>query len=168
MICVSVSFSSKHNMSIPARRSAHPSCEEEGLKCNPPSSDVLIAPDEIGEGLGGWRACLSTPSGDIILAINTQQGSLDMHIESFVSCPTNDNFTFSTKVWVSRFRRAHLCRHCELAFQQWVPCQLYRSQFSRSRRQHTPNLCQWFADTEAKHRDEINVRECWRCFAGDA
>ena len=24
-----------------------------------------------------------------------EQGALDMHIESFVGCPTNDNFTFS-------------------------------------------------------------------------
>ena len=49
------------------RRSAHPQCEEEGLKCNPSSSssDVLIAAEEIVEGLGGWRACLPTPSGNI-------------------------------------------------------------------------------------------------------
>ena len=114
MIFVSVSFLSKHNMSIPASssmdtnrnalpkpdealRSAHPQCEEEGLKCNPSSSDVVIAAEEIGEGLGGWRACLPTPRGNITHN-HAQQGSLDMHIESFVRCPTNDNFTFSTTV----------------------------------------------------------------------
>ena len=79
-------------------RSAHRQCEEEGLKCNPSSSDVLIAAEEIVEGLGWWRACLSNPSGNFILTTNAQQGSLDMHIESFVRCPTNDNFTFSTTV----------------------------------------------------------------------
>ena len=113
MIFVSVSFLSKHNMSIlasssmdtnrktlpepdEALRSAHPQCEEEGLKCNPSSSDVVIAAEEIGEGLGGWRACLSTPSDNIAFTTNAQPGSHDMHIESFVGCPTNDNFTFST------------------------------------------------------------------------
>ena len=44
--------------------SADRQCEEEGLRCNPSSSDVCIAAEEIGEGLGGWRACLPTPRGN--------------------------------------------------------------------------------------------------------
>ena len=117
MICVSVSVLSKHNMSVPAsssmemnrnslygtmkhRRSADPHCEEEGLRCNPSSSDVFIAAEEIGEGLGVWRACLPTPRGNMTHN-HAQQGSLDMHIESFVRCPTNDNFTFSTHTRVT-------------------------------------------------------------------
>ena len=40
---------------------AYARCEEEGLKCNPSSSDVLIAVEEMVEGLGGWRACLPPP-----------------------------------------------------------------------------------------------------------
>ena len=78
MIFVSVSFLSKHKMSIPASssmdtnrktlpkpdeawRSAHTQCEEEGLKCNPSSSDVLIVVEVIDDGLGRWRACLPPP-----------------------------------------------------------------------------------------------------------
>ena len=47
-----------------ARRSRkHPQCEEEGLWCNPSSSDVLAADEVVVAGLGGWRACLPTSSG---------------------------------------------------------------------------------------------------------
>ena len=113
MIFVSVSFLSKHNMSIPASssmdtnrktlpkpdealRSAHPQCEEEGLKCNPSSSGVLIVVEVIDNGLGGWRAYLPTPSDNIhaqptftwrcikpFRAVVT----LDMHIESLTDVP---------------------------------------------------------------------------------
>ena len=57
---------------------AHPQCEEEGLKCNPSSSDVLIAAEEMVEGLGGWRACLTTRSGNITHTTITEQVPRDM------------------------------------------------------------------------------------------
>ena len=111
MHCVSVSFMSDHHMSIQASSlvdqpkhlvkhdeassSAHPQCEEEGLKCNPSSSGVLIAEEEIVDGLAGWRACLPTPQRQHYTHNQREQGPLDMNIESFVRCPTNDNFTFS-------------------------------------------------------------------------
>ena len=64
---------------------------------NPASSfDVVISAEERGEGLGWWRAYLSTPSNNILFTTNAQPWPHDMHIESSVNskCPTGDNFTF--------------------------------------------------------------------------
>ena len=90
------------------RRSAHPQCEEEGLKCNPSSSssDVLIAAEEIVEGLGeGGEPVSPPPAATSTHTTNAQQVPLDMHIERCARCitrdsmcPTNDNFTFSRKL----------------------------------------------------------------------
>ena len=55
--------------------SAYPQCEEEGLKCNPSSSGILIVAEEIDDGLGEWRACLSTPSDNVTLTTNANKGT---------------------------------------------------------------------------------------------
>ena len=115
MIFVSVSLLLKHNMSIPASslmdtnrktlpkldeamRSAHPQCEEEGLKCNPSSSGVLIVVEVIDKGLGGWRAYLPTPV--TTFTHNQGQGALDKHIESLSDVPpmTTSHFRQQTKI----------------------------------------------------------------------
>ena len=58
-------------------RSADLQCEEEGLRCNPSSSDVFIAAEGRGEGLGVWGASLSTPRGDITHTTNIHMTGCD-------------------------------------------------------------------------------------------
>ena len=114
MIFVSVSSLSKHNMSTPASssmdtnrktlpkpdealRSAHPQCEEEGLKCSPSSSDVVIAAEEIGEGFG--RTCLSTPSDNITFTtLNQGHMTCTSKVSSDVPPMTTSHFRPQTRV----------------------------------------------------------------------
>ena len=82
---------------------AYPQCEEEGLKCNPSSSDIHIAVEEMVEGLGVWRACLPTPSGNITHTTNIEQMQHDM------LCPDASNPSELLSRCTKHFRTVLTC-----------------------------------------------------------
>ena len=84
-----------------ATSSAHPQCEEEGLRCNPSSSGVLIAAEEIGEGLGCGEPVSPPPATTLHLQPTLNQGHMtccvQMH-QTFPNCVTRCTKPFRTVV----------------------------------------------------------------------